>query len=101
MHTATLSDDATEACCFRLTEQASPSSKKIEYTLTFDNIAAKETWLIHFNTVQRDVIRYRKVFGVPLKTLVKRENQNIPHFIEKSISFIREYGVDAEGIFRH
>merc|ERR1712137_744752 len=39
--------------------------------------------------------------GVPLKTLVKRENQNIPHFIEKSISFIREYGVDAEGIFRH
>jgi len=99
MHTVTVSD-GNDPCSFHITNQSSPNSKKFEFTLTADTAQQKEEWFLHFSNVQRDVIRYRKVFGVPLRTLVKREKQNIPHFVKKSINFIREYGIETEGIFR-
>lgn len=101
MHTITVLDDDENSndCGFTLIQQSSPSVKN-KYFLTTDNPKQKSEWYLHFVNVQRDVIRYRKVFGVPLKTLVKREKIDVPHFIEKSINFIREYGTKTEGIFR-
>mmetsp|Transcript_33465 Transcript_33465/g.57157 ORF Transcript_33465/g.57157 Transcript_33465/m.57157 type:complete len:871 (+) Transcript_33465:20-2632(+) len=99
MHTITVQEDPSPTS-FQLIQKTSPTSKKIEYILSVDDEKQKDEWFLHFSNVQRDVIRYRKVFGVHLKTLVKREKTTIPHFVEKSISFIREYGLKSEGIFR-
>jgi len=99
MHTLSVID-GNDPCSFHLTRQTSPTAKKEEYTLVVDNVKQKEEWFLHFSNVQRDVIRYRKVFGVPLKTLVKRDGEAIPHFIQKASTFIREYGLQTEGIFR-
>lgn len=58
-------------------------------------------WTLHFNKVIYEVQRTRKVFGVPLNVLMKRESENlIPTIVEKTIHFIYEYGMDKEGIFR-
>ena len=70
------------------------SPKKSEYILTFSSEKDKENWLIDFTNLQRNFFRFRKVFGVPLNTLVKREEDGcvIPHFVDISINFIRQYG---------
>lgn len=48
----------------------------------------------------RDVLRYRKVFGVPIKVLLKREKESdIPGFVDKSIKFIRDYGLSSFPFF--
>ena len=100
MHTITLSDNEKDDYGFNIIQQTSPGAKKSIFTLISETTEQKENLFVHFNNVQRDVIRYRKVFGVPLKTLVRREKRDVPHFIEKSINFIREYGLNMEGIFR-
>lgn len=75
--------------------------KKSEYTLVASNKQEAENWKLKFGDVARDVKRYRKVFGVPLQVLLKREqDSDIPSIVEKSIKFIREYGLELEGIFR-
>jgi len=61
----------------------------------------KEDWVLYLGKVLREVERTRKVFGVPLKVLMKREKESdIPAIVEKAIKFIYDYGLQKEGIFR-
>jgi hypothetical protein len=69
-------------------------SSKTDYQIQASDAPSKDTSLVHFNKVLRDVERYRKVFGVPLKVLLKREKESdIPTIVEKSIKFIYDYGM--------
>ena len=45
--------------------QPSPSSKKSEFVITAEFEKQKSAWLLHLKNVHRDMIRYRKIFGVP------------------------------------
>lgn len=61
----------------------------------------KADWLLYLGKVIREVERTRKVFGVPLKVLMKREKESdIPAIVEKAIKFVYDYGLQKEGIFR-
>lgn len=78
-----------------LIETLPTSLKKVRFTLTAASDSKKNDWFIDFQNVNRDFIRYRKVFGVPLKTLVKRDNNTlkIPQFVHITINFMRQFGL--------
>jgi len=102
MHQVTLNaePEGSASNSLQIVVQPTPD-KKSEYTLVASNKQDAEDWTLKFGDVARDVKRYRKVFGVPLQVLLKREkDSDIPSLVEKSIKFIREYGLQLEGIFR-
>ena len=67
--------------------------EKEKYLVTCNNEREKQDWLLMVGKVIRDVERTRKVFGVPLKVLMKREaDSDIPSIVEKSLHFVYQYG---------
>jgi len=59
-------------------------------------------WELNIYKSIRDCIRNRKLFGVPLHVLMKREepSRQVPKFVEKALWFIYDNGLKSEGIFR-
>jgi len=92
MHTVSIKPEGTAPNSFALV--VTNGSAKTEYQLQANDAATKDAALVQFGKVIRDVERYRKVFGVPLKVLLKREKESdIPTIVEKSIKFIYDYGM--------
>lgn len=74
-------------------------NNKFEFVVNEDN--HRRDWILFFTKSIHDVTRNRKVFGVPLNILRKRDvDADVPSIVEKSTHFIYEYGLDKEGIFR-
>ena len=72
-----------------------------KFTLAVSDTYERREWAVMLRKVIREVERTRKVFGIPLSTLMKRElEMDIPPIVEKTIHFIYEYGSDTVGIFR-
>jgi hypothetical protein len=59
-------------------------------------------WELNINKAIRDGVRNRKLFGVSLQVLMKREEptRRVPKFVEKALWFIYDNGLKSEGIFR-
>eukprot|EP01103_Thecamoeba_quadrilineata_P012182 TRINITY_DN3078_c0_g1_i2.p1 TRINITY_DN3078_c0_g1~~TRINITY_DN3078_c0_g1_i2.p1 ORF type:complete len:844 (-),score=195.01 TRINITY_DN3078_c0_g1_i2:135-2666(-) len=70
--------------------------------LVAPSLGEKDAWVWDLCQLVREVEKSQKVFGVPLKTLVQREEggADLPLFIVKSAAFISDYGLECEGIFR-
>ena len=69
------------------------TSGKEKFVFACTHQKEKQNWLLNIGKVIREVERTRKVFGVPLKVLMKREKEyDIPVIVEKSIHFIYLYG---------
>eukprot|EP01103_Thecamoeba_quadrilineata_P013501 TRINITY_DN376_c4_g1_i1.p1 TRINITY_DN376_c4_g1~~TRINITY_DN376_c4_g1_i1.p1 ORF type:complete len:882 (+),score=197.11 TRINITY_DN376_c4_g1_i1:94-2739(+) len=74
---------------------------KATYQMIASSLTEKDEWVWDISYYIREVEKTKKVFGVPLKTLSQRENNNdIPNFLKKSVTFITNHALDCEGIFR-
>ena len=75
-------------------------NEKEKYFFTAQSPADRDIWMLYLGKVIREVERTRKVFGVPLKVLMKREKESdIPVIVEKSIKFIYDYGSPSHFLF--
>lgn len=78
---------------------ASPTSFMIvdgknKYTATTSSEEQTKNWIFYIGKAIREVERTRKVFGVPLKVLMRREtDSDIPMIVDKVVHFIYDYGL--------
>lgn len=78
---------------------ASPTSFTIvdgknKYTATTSSEDQTKNWIFYIGKAIREVERTRKVFGVPLKVLMRREtDSDIPMIVDKVVHFIYDYGL--------
>ena len=87
MHTIRV-EDTVKAMTILLIE-----NEKENYYLSTQTSEEFDDWSLYLGKVIREVERTRKVFGVPLRILMRREKDcDIPFLVEKSIKFIYDYG---------
>ena len=66
---------------------------KKKFLATTSSEDQTKDWIFYIGKAIRDVERTRKVFGVPLKVLMRREtDSDIPMIVDKVVHFIYDYG---------